>query len=471
MVEHGTLEELPRRAADLAALIEIGEVLNSTLELDELLGVILTGVTAGQGLRFNRAFLLLVDPVQNQLTGRLAVGPDDPDQAGRVWRDLEEARLSLKEMLLTRGLQVAHAPSRVRAIVESIRIPLDDASHVLIRGLSSPSARVVQEHGEDGASGEATAGVLGVDRFALVPIGSRSGPIGVLLADNAITGRPIDPGDLDILRLFAGYAGTAIEKNRLHARLVEERRELETARRELRANHETILRLHRLSDLGEMAARVAHEIRNPLVSIGGFARRMLATTPAADPHRSKLEIIVSEVARLESILREVLDYARPMSLHAVPTRLNDLARESVAAFTPEIDAAGAELALDLDETCPEIVADAGLLKMALLNLLRNSQQAVSVRGLGRRGRIIARTRNLGALVELSVEDNGPGISPGAEDRLFEPFFTTKPSGSGLGLAIVSQIVREHGGRVRVQNMPGEGVVFHLDLPAEKGGAT
>jgi signal transduction histidine kinase len=346
-------------------------------------------------------------------------------------------------------------------------VPLDDTQHVLVRALRQGKARIVKR-GEDDPSCRQVAGVLGVDRFALVPILSRSGPVGVLLADNVITGRAIDSSDLDILRLFANHAGTAIEKARLYGRIRLEKEALERAHRDLRNNQQTIIELQRLSDLGEMAARVAHEIRNPLVAIGGFARHMLGATTEDDARHKPLSIIVSEVRKLETILQEVLDYARPFKLNAVPTNVNALVRESLEMIAMERESLAIEMQVQFDESCGEIQADASLLKIAMLNLLRNALQSIPR---GRRGRLGVRTRNTGTVLEVAVQDNGVGIGLDVADRIFEPFFTTKSSGSGLGLAIVSQILREHRGRVRFESRPDEGTTFYLDVPFGKGNAT
>jgi signal transduction histidine kinase len=463
-MELANFEAIPSRAADLAILCEIGDVLNSSVELDEILNRILVGVTAGQGLRFNRAFLLLVDERERCLRGRLAIGPDNAEEAARVWKDLDHERLTLREMLMTYSHRMPGVGSHVTWIVSRLRVPLDETAHVMVKTLRQPGGRVVRR-GEDDPSCRQMADVLGVERFAVVPIHSRSGPVGVLLADNAITGRMIDQGDLDILRLFANHAGTAIEKARLYRHIREEKEALERAHQDLRSNQQTIINLQRLSDLGEMAARVAHEIRNPLVAIGGFARHILKDTPEEQPSHKPLQIIVSEVAKLETILQEVLDYARPFRLTAVPTDLNALVTETVEMMSMEWAAHGVELQMSLDASCPQVVADASLLKIALVNIVRNALQAVPR---GRRGQLSVCTRHNAGVLEVSVQDNGTGIGLEVADRIFEPFFTTKSSGSGLGLAIVSQILREHRGRVRFESRPDEGTTFYLDVPIGKG---
>ena len=465
MSQVGTLHDPPRRAADLAILLEIGEALNSSVELDEILNMILTGATAGQGLRFNRAFLLLLDERDRALRGSLAIGPDDSIEAARIWSELERKGLSLADMLRTYGKNGAALRGRVGEIASRLCASSEDASNVLIRALTQNAASVIHR-GAEGASGDRIAELLGVDQFAVVPIHARSGPVGVLLADNAVTCRPIEPNALDVLRLLANHAGTAIEKARLYARIREEKEALERAHDDLRRNQQTIIGLQRLSDLGEMAARVAHEIRNPLVSIGGFARRMLADTPASDRRRKPLQVIVEESERLETILQEVLDYARPLTLRAVPLDVPDLVAGTLEMVAPEAESLGIELIADLESAPHRIIADAGLLRVALLNLLRNSLQALAGDG-GRGGRVEVRARRNGSIVEISVRDDGPGIPADVGEHILEPFFTTKPAGSGLGLPIVAQVMKVHGGRVRFASDAKMGATFYLDLPIEK----
>jgi len=462
------LEETPRRAEDLAILCELGELLNSSMELPEVLNMILVGMTAGQGLRFNRAFLLMIDERDAMLRGEMAIGPDNPEDAARIWGDPQHRHLTLRELIETYGRQTPGRRDRVTGIVSTFEVPMTEGNHLLVRSLMDRHPRIVIRGEAADASSNQVAAALGVEQFALVPILSRKGPVGVLLADNAITGRPIGSGDLDLLRIFAGHAGIAIEKARLYSRVLEEKEALEKAHEDLRRNQQTIMGLQRLSDLGEMAARVAHEIRNPLVMIGGFARLMLQNTPAEDSRHRPLQIIVGEVSRLEMILTEVLDFARPLRVSPVSVDINDLVREVVDIVSPESEALDVELSSDLDASCSAITADEGLLRIALLNLVRNALQAIPKAGNGR-GRVAVRTRNLQSVVELAVEDNGAGIPTEVAERIFEPFFTTKPAGCGLGLAIVSQIMREHGGRIRYDSRPGEGTTFFLDIPVRKGG--
>lgn len=468
MTDSGTLAHTERRAADLARLIEIGEALNSSVELDEILNMILIGVTAGQGLRFNRAFLLLIDEQEGTLRCSHAIGPDSAEEAERVWKELDNRHLTLKEMMMASRHEAPVVGSRGNRILESLRVPLADTGHVLVRALQPDGgARVVRRDECDTTSCEIVSANLGVDQFALVPILSRSGPVGVLVADNAITRRPVDPADLEMLRLFAGHAGTAIEKARLYTRIIEEKTELERVHTELRNNQQTIIELQRLSDLGEMTARMAHEIRNPLVSIGGFSRRLMAETGQDDPRRRQLQIIVNEVARLETILTEILDFARPLTPRLSRVDLNGLVRETLESIAPEREGLGIELKLELDESIEDVMVDAGLFRIALINLVRNAMQAIPRRG-SRPGRITIRTGSNGAAVEVAVVDNGAGIPSEAALRIFDPFFTTKSTGSGLGLAIVSQVLKQHGGQVRFESRAGEGATFFMDLPLEKG---
>jgi signal transduction histidine kinase len=208
-----------------------------------------------------------------------------------------------------------------------------------------------------------------------------------------------------------------------------------------------------------MAARVAHEIRNPLVAIGGFARLLLREAPVDGAMRENIQIIASEVRRLESILREVLDYSNPSPLRLAHIDLARLALEALDLLRWELHEAGIVGSLEAEPGLPEAHADRNQLFQALINVMHNAIQAMP-----QGGKLNLRAyRKMGAL-ELSVEDTGQGIPPEVRARIFEPFYTMKSTGSGLGLTIAEQILREHRGEIQVDSTVGVGTTFFLRLP-------
>lgn len=233
--------------------------------------------------------------------------------------------------------------------------------------------------------------------------------------------------------------------------------------------YEKIRERDRLAALGEMAAGLAHEIRNPLGAIKGAAQCL-------DPKRLPgedgefLEVIVEEVNRLNGVVTAFLDYARPLKQSFGPTDLNEVVTRTVRLIQNDIPA-NTTLVMELNETVPRVDGDAEQLRQVLINLVQNAVQAFG----DKPGRIVVRTvrldrfgefRSGGAdMVEVQVTDDGPGIPTDQQQHIFVPFYTTKQKGTGLGLAICQRIVKNHGGGISVQSKVGEGSTFIVRLPA------
>ena len=246
-------------------------------------------------------------------------------------------------------------------------------------------------------------------------------------------------------------------------------------------------RSERLAAVGEMAARMAHEIRNPLASISGSVQLLQGTGvgPGPDPAQAKLMgIVVREVDRLNDLIGDFLRYSRPAPLALEAVRVADLVRE-VVGIGEGRSAQDVRLELELDET---VVAngDPAQLKAVAWNLWNNALEAMDGKGrlrirVGRRTddgtsqgerlpdrnaeatRVGVEARS-GGLAVLEFEDSGPGMSAELQDRIFEPFFTTKQDGTGLGLATVQRIVEQHGGSIEIESEVGRGTCFRLLLP-------
>jgi two-component system NtrC family sensor kinase len=248
--------------------------------------------------------------------------------------------------------------------------------------------------------------------------------------------------------------------------------EFNTMGEQIQARERELVRTERLATVGKMAAVVTHEVRNPLSSIGLNTELLdeeLAALPAEDvaEARELCRAVQGEVDRLTAITEEYLHFARLPQPRLVPEALSPIVA-SLAAFEREpLARRGIELSLDLDAALPQVLVDEGQLRQALRNLLRNAGEAMG----GRVGRILVSTRRgEGETIEIRVEDDGPGIPAEVRGRLFDAFVTTKEGGTGLGLALTHQIIREHGGSIRVDS-PGRGAVFVVVLPVLPPGAS
>ena len=218
--------------------------------------------------------------------------------------------------------------------------------------------------------------------------------------------------------------------------------------------------------LSRLLARLAHEIRNPLSSLGIHVQLLEEDLAQATPllraqAAGRFEIIRGELQRLENLMRQFLSLAAPSSVDLQPVDLAAVVRYVGDLLRPEAAARGIALELAVPADLPALTADSAQLKQALVNLIINAIQAVE-----RNGRIDVKVRvDRGrGVVTLQVCDNGPGVPGEKRSAIFEPFFTTKSEGSGLGLWIVQQIAMAHGGVVTVGDSAGGGAVFTLELP-------
>ncbi len=219
----------------------------------------------------------------------------------------------------------------------------------------------------------------------------------------------------------------------------------------------------RLAGIGRAVAEIAHDMKSPLMAIGGFVTQVSRKLPSDDPGRKKLDLVVRETSRLESMVREMLDFGRPLELRKSAEDLNRLVEDCVEACRPIADKQGVEIRTELGPDLPPLALDRNRFNQVVMNLITNAVQA-SASG----ETVLARTRREGDEAVLDLRDHGRGIREEDRDKVFEPFVSTKKGGTGLGLPIVKKIVEAHGGRVLWRANPEGGVTFSVRQPANKG---
>lgn len=227
-----------------------------------------------------------------------------------------------------------------------------------------------------------------------------------------------------------------------------------------------LVRSERLVAVGKMAAMITHEVRNPLSSIGLNTELLEEELGHLPPERKEEALalcraITTEVDRLTGITEEYLQFARLPKPKLARERVERIIGSLAEFERGDLGMRGVELSLEIDPDLPDVMVDEGQIRQSLLNLVRNAADAVEEVG---GGTVAVHARRAGAEVEVRVIDEGTGISPELMPKLFDPFFSTKEGGTGLGLALTHQIVREHGGDIRVESEPGHGATFVLSLP-------
>jgi signal transduction histidine kinase len=238
---------------------------------------------------------------------------------------------------------------------------------------------------------------------------------------------------------------------------IAERKRLEAAK----------IQSERLAAVGSMAAKLAHEIRNPLGTIklnldllgdelGALGPGSSTTT---DEAKTLLQSVHSEAHRMQHLAEDYLQFSRVPKLNRERITLNDLLAREIKFVMPTLDAAHVVLVTEFDPALPAIQADPDQLWQAILNLIRNAIEAIPDAGT-----LTLRTANVAGEIVLRVTDTGRGMNEEQRSHIFKPFFTTKPSGTGLGLTLVQQIIFEHGGRIECASVAGQGTTFSVYFP-------
>lgn len=596
--------ELPRKIQEYEAtvrrfniLYQISRSMSSTLDLNEILRIILASVTYGNGFGFNRAFLFLVDEQWKNLVGKMAVGPDNAEEAGKIWQEIREKHLSLEEFLSPKRLGEATSTSKLDEEIKKIKIPVNSGKSVSRSFMECCPINLDLEQSYDKDSIEVEEEILnfiGYPRFCIIPLVSFTRPMGVLIIDNKYNHREIDSKDVDFLYMLGQQAAIAIENAHTYEDLRKSIETLERVNREISSlkeynenivenvpislcvvNHDCVItgcnknfckmlglskksvlglnitnlgvringhsikrilrkvlkrkrnksftevflswgdeksdkkeelicnlqlaifkdprgkvdgviiaiddvtqtvkleRLledaRRLAHLGELAASVAHEIRNPLVSIGGYARRLRKKCGGLRGRDlESLDIIIEEVERLENIVRDTLDFVSKKSAVFSKINLCKLLKQCIDLIGAFASKSGVTInfvsGYGLGRKEEVIINGSGdNLKQAFINLLKNSVEASYV-GEEVNIELDVSEENGKKWAMVSINNKGDIIAESDFHRIFLPFYSTKKDGTGLGLSVTKRIIEQHSGEIEVKSDRKTGTTFVVKLP-------
>ncbi|MDA8120944.1 MAG: GAF domain-containing protein [Deltaproteobacteria bacterium] len=444
------------KVQQLSTLYDLARALMSTVKTERLLHIMLRSLTSATGLNFSRAILFLLSDEGPMLTGRMGMGPRDRKDAKRAGEGAAGKREGREA-----GAEDEELSGLLWPDIARVTVPLEGSGCLIARAvLEKRPVRTQSGCGNDAPPIQELFCGNHPKTFAAVPLVFKGEARGAIYVDNQFREREITDEDIRVLTMFASEACLAMENAMLYE-------SLESALDNLRATQGRLVQSEKLAALGEMAAKIAHEIKNPLTVIGGFASRLArkGTGEEIDAQTSAKynRIILKEVKRLERIIQQTLYFSREVVPALRGMDLDDEIREILSMFREELEEGRIVTDLDLSAGNPVISADPDQIRQVLWNLVSNSIQAMDSGG-----KLTLATRPAtpeeGDGVVFLIGDTGGGIPHDVVHNIFNPFFTTKAKGTGLGLPIVHTIVEKHGGTIHLDNREGKGVTFSIFLP-------
>ncbi len=343
-----------------------------------------------------------------------------------------------------------------RGLVQGVLPTVIESDHALVRSLLKRSEPAVREELErDVSAGRGPADVVAamseMGVALALPLKTPDSLEGIITLGPRQSGDVFTEEDLGVLTILTNQLATAMGNARLYA--------------DLKRSREMIERSERLSSIGTMAAGLAHEIRNPLVSIRTFTQ-LLPERLADEEFRDQfLELTLSEVDRICALITELLAFARPAPAEHVQMDVEDCLERICMLLGSQARGNGVQLQLLPSESEVSITADEDQFKQVVMNVILNAIQACDGAGNVRVRAYPTECEN-SRFVCVEISDDGDGISEEMISRIFDPFFTTRRDGTGLGLSIAHQIVTRHGGHIDVRSCTGEGAAFMVNLPVQ-----
>ncbi|MFC1811604.1 ATP-binding protein [Thermodesulfobacteriota bacterium] len=418
--------ELNQKIKQLEALHDTGKAILSLLDLEQLLSVIMNLLSSV--CEINRAIIMLLNEKDGCLEYIHGVGFDE----------------------------------EIPEEVKKYTVPMDRLSNILARVASTGRPEYVPEVEASRLRKENIILTFGKPSSVyVVPLITRSKVIGVIATD-AVQGKGVPEETRETLKIFASQIAIAIENAKLYSRL---QKQME----ELKRSHALLSRAEKFSFLGNLAARLAHEIKNPMTAIGTFIQMMPKKHNDEEFRRDFHQIAMEETNRVNNLVTELLDLVKTSEPHFELNDLHTLINKMILLVSPQSHAKRIRIARQFDPDIGQVWMDTEKMKQIILNLLANAIDFVPEGG---KIKLVTRhfkEKGKSSFVRIEVQDNGLGIPQSMIDKVFDPYFTTKHKssmhkGTGLGLFISHQNMQDHGGTIEVNSKVDEGTTFILTLP-------
>ncbi|MBN1499442.1 MAG: PAS domain-containing protein [Spirochaetes bacterium] len=443
-----------RKDYQISLISQISESIQKDDEIDRVLFSILTAVTSGSGLGFNRAMLFLYDLASETLDGKMAVGPDSIEEAVQIWGAVQGEKIDIVKKMEDYSPGDRKGGFFLEQVLSKHYKYTSDA--LFVKVLKEQRAYHIKDAWNDTRVDPDTREFVGVGEFIAVPLVAGNRSIGIIVADNKYNHAPIWQDNIELLSIFTVQAALSIESCKS---LTTVRNQME----KIKLRQDAIVESEKMAAVGRIAAHIAHEIRNPLVTVGGYAQRIIQTVNKGlknpESIKNAASVILKESERLEKILSNVMDFTRPSPYIREFNNLNEIINDTVSLLQNVFQERKITIQLFLEKEIPLVKSDFNQLKQVMLNLVQNAMDATPQDGV-----IKISTEIDGDKVIIRVKDTGSGIDEDHLKNLFEPFFTTKVTGVGLGLAVVRKIINDHNGEITAVNNPEGGAEFRIILP-------
>jgi len=445
----------------LSTLYEISSAMMTTVRYDELVWIITRALTDRKGLGFDQVLIFLLEPKAEQ-------GPTLVSSAFWTYDsdvDYFDRDSSLVELLANPSKEEA-ARMLEKGAEMDISIPVFPESPRILSRVILEKRPLLGFRAFDSES-DVDLKDFGLKAYAAVPLVAKNRDVGVIAVDRSLTGEPLTLDSLRDLTMLANQAGLAIENANLYD-------DLETANKTLSEVRVRLIDAEKVAAQGEMGTHLAHEVRNPLVSIGGFTQRLLKKMKDDDPLKKYAQVIWEEVERVNKVLNNVLDFSRDEKGLVHEFSMADLVDETLASLRHELGRKNTTVETEIEPDLPLVSADDRQIIHIILNLIYNATQAMAPKGGLIYLRLFKTIHQDQAYVACEITDTGPGIAEDVLHRLFSPFLTTKKDGTGLGLSIVKKIVDRYHGLIDAENHPAHiknsGASFTFMFPAVQSSA-
>lgn len=452
----------------LSALYDISNILLERSKPEDILFILLTIATIGDVFAFNRAFAFLYDKEFNVFRGRMCIAPKDASDAGNIWnkmKDMNKYGLREKLMLSFEKKDLEESWDLNQKFMNTV-IPNNEQCQLfsyVFNNRESINVKSVNDRWAEQLRNYTD--IFGKNPFAIIPIMDANNCMGMVVVDNAYNDVSITDYDLEYLKMFGRQAAVAFEYSSMY-------NEIEKSHNDLKVAQKNLFDIKSLAMIGEMSSSMAHNLRNFVVPISGFANRLVKVS--SDEKTSEYaKIIVEEIGKLESYIQKNLSFAKSINLVPETIKVDDIIKYINILAKEYIKKSGKKIKFYAVNSTKEnsVRWDYNRVNDVIINLIINAIDAIEDENYAIISAVFSDNSYKESMIDIIVENTNSYIEEDIIGKLFTPFFTTKSHGVGIGLAVSKRIVEAHGGSITVKsiNKNFQATAFIITMPVELNG--